>query len=267
MIFTDIIVPFTEFLFFSLTLHCIFGIKIKNMETKHSDKRLLAGVIIILAGALVLAGNFLIDKDSLLYNNLYTWEMIVIGVGVIALVVSENKGTGIALIAVGGAFYLYRYYFKLHYQEINFWHVFIPAMLIIIGLLLILRRRGFGIGDKEMSELGDDFMDDVAIFGGGDKVISSSNFKGGRITAIFGGSNLDMTAVKLAEGPQYIDILAIFGGMSLIVPEDWDIKVQVMSIFGGFSDKHRISKAERESKNMLIIKGLAIFGGGEIKSY
>jgi predicted membrane protein len=239
------------------------------METQHTDKRLMAGVVIILAGLLVLAGNFFIDKESLLYQRLYTWEMIIIGVGLIALVVSENKGTGIMLIAIGGALYLYRHYFRGRFEDVNFWHVFIPAILIIVGLLLIFRRKGIRMGDDRLVESGDDYLDDVAIFGGGDKIISSSNFKGGRVTAIFGGSNLDMKNVKLAEGTQYIDILAIFGGMSLLVPEDWDIKVQVVSIFGGFSDKHRITRAEeqKDNKKRLIIKGLAIFGGGDIKSF
>jgi predicted membrane protein len=239
------------------------------METQHTDKRLMAGVVIILAGLLVLAGNFFIDRESLLYQRLYTWEMIIIGVGLIALVVSENKGTGIMLIVIGGALYLYRHYFRGRFEDVNFWHVFIPAILIIVGLLLIFRRKGIRMGDDEIKESGDDYLDDVAIFGGGDKIISSSNFKGGRVTAIFGGSNLDMKNVILAEGTQYIDILAIFGGMSLLVPEDWDIKVQVVSIFGGFSDKHRITRAEeqKDNKKRLIIKGLAIFGGGDIKSF
>jgi predicted membrane protein len=239
------------------------------METQHSDKRLMTGLVIVLAGLLVLAGNFFIDKGSLLYGRIYTWEMIIIGVGLIALLVSENKGTGITLIAVGGAIYLYRHFFRDRYADINFWHVFVPAILIIVGLLLIFRRKGIKMSDGEPVESGDDFIDDVAIFGGGEKIISSGNFKGGRVTAIFGGSNLDLKNVKLAEGTQFIDILAIFGGMSLIVPEDWDIKVQVVSIFGGFSDKHRITRAEeqKDNKKRLILKGLAIFGGGEIKSF
>ncbi len=237
------------------------------METKHSDKRLIAGLVIILAGLLVLAANFFIDKDGDLYHKLYRWELIIVGVGLITLISSQNKGSGIMLIAVGGTLYLYNMYIKIYYIDINFWQMFIPAIIIIVGLLLIFRRKGIKISDQELRESGDDYIDDVSIFGGGDKIITSSNFKGGKITAIFGGSNLNMTGVTLAEGTQYIDILAIFGGMSMVVPEDWDIKVQVVSIFGGFSDKHRISKVEKEHKKTLILKGMAIFGGGEIKSF
>jgi len=53
------------------------------------------------------------------------------------------------------------------------------------------------------------------------------------------------------------------------VPEDWPVKIRVMSFFGGFSDKHRFRSSEQPagSASQLIIKGTVIFGGGEIKSY
>jgi hypothetical protein len=77
-----------------------------------------------------------------------------------------------------------------------------------------------------------------------------------------------MSNVKLAAGTQYIDIFAMFGGTTLLVPEGWDIKIKVVSIFGGFSDKHRVRISDKENNinNKLVIKGLVIFGGGEIKS-
>ncbi len=42
-----------------------------------------------------------------------------------------------------------------------------------------------------------------------------------------------------------------------------------MSLFGGFSDKHRYksSALNPEEESQLIITGTVIFGGGEIKSY
>jgi predicted membrane protein len=234
------------------------------METKQSDKRLIAGVIIVLIGLVILASNFGVLPSNIKYY-LFHWEVIVMGIGLIALLTSDHKGTGIILIAVGGAFYL-RNFIDFHF---NFWQLFIPSIIILLGLILIFRRRSGTEFDKKILEPGDDYLDDVSIFGGSEKVINSKNFKGGKITAIFGGSNFNMTGVKLAPGRQEIDIFALFGGMTFIVPEDWNIRVKVTSIFGGFSDKHKVARSEKEadSENMLIIKGLAIFGGGEIKSF
>ncbi len=234
------------------------------METKNTDKRLIVGLIIVLIGAAILAINFGVLPSNLRYY-LFHWEVILIGIGLIALLTSEHKGTGIILIAVGGAFYL-RNFIDLHF---NFWQLFIPSMIILLGLILIFRRRTPSDDDKRILEPGDDYIDDVAIFGGSEKVINSQNFKGGKITAIFGGSNFNMARAKLAPGIQIIDIFALFGGTTFIVPDDWSIKVKVVSIFGGFSDKHKVTGSTNESddKNILIVKGLAIFGGGEIKSF
>jgi predicted membrane protein len=77
-----------------------------------------------------------------------------------------------------------------------------------------------------------------------------------------------MLKARLSPGSNYIDVFCIFGGMKLIVPEDWNVKIRVMSIFGGFSDKHRIlsTGTSAAQDTQLIIKGIVIFGGGEITS-
>ena len=61
----------------------------------------------------------------------------------------------------------------------------------------------------------------------------------------------------------------MFGGTKLVVPEDWNIKITVTSVFGGFSDKHRMLPVEStyDKETILIIRGFVLFGGGEIKSF
>jgi predicted membrane protein len=97
----------------------------------------------------------------------------------------------------------------------------------------------------------------------------TNNFKGGKMLAVFGGSNFYLAKCKLAPGKNYIDVLAVFGGFKLVVPEDWNIKISTISIFGGISDKHRMHTPNQVTEDLpeLIIKGFVIFGGGEIKSY
>lgn len=112
-------------------------------------------------------------------------------------------------------------------------------------------------------------IDEIALFGGGDRVVTSQQFQGGKVTTIFGGLNYNMLKAKLAPGDNVIDVFCLFGGMKLIVPEGWPVKIRVMSIFGGFSDKHRyrVPETNLDQNAQLIIRGTAIFGGGEIKSY
>jgi hypothetical protein len=128
-------------------------------------------------------------------------------------------------------------------------------------------RRQDGFFNQKKKASGDDLLDDVAVFGGGDRIIYSQNFQGGKITNIFGGSKYDLTGSKLATGRNYLDITMIFGGSKFVIPEGWDVKIEVTAIFGGFSDKRVRSMVVKDEDKTLVISGVTIFGGGEIVNY
>jgi len=94
------------------------------------------------------------------------------------------------------------------------------------------------------------------------------NFKGGSMVAIFGGSKVDLTHCGIAEGDRpVIEMVCIFGGNSLMVPSDWNVKVEIFNIFGGYADKRIGSQQTVDNKKTLVLKGVTIFGGGEVKSF
>jgi len=114
----------------------------------------------------------------------------------------------------------------------------------------------------------DDFFDDVNIFGGGERIYTSQNFRGGKITSIFGGSEIDLTKAKLAPGRNVIEVAYVFGGSTIIIPPTWNLRIETTAIFGAITDKRNIiHDPEKQDDGILVIKGAAIFGGGEIKSY
>jgi predicted membrane protein len=233
------------------------------MEHNHNQKRFLIGFVILLVGTSLLLSNLgILNYEIKRY--ILRWEMILIGLGLIFILSHESKVPGIILLVVGVALYM-RDFLNLNF---NFWQIFWPALLILAGILILFRRKIDSPSWEKKSVSEEDIIDEVAVFGGADKTINSQSFKGGKILAVFGGSSFNMTRAKLAPGKNYIEVLAIFGGMKLIVPEDWSVKISAVSIFGGFSDKHRVqSFTNSNPDNELIIKGIVIFGGGEIRSY
>jgi predicted membrane protein len=236
------------------------------MENRHTQKSIGAGIVLLIAGIALLLSNLGYFNYEL-NRYILRWEMFPIALGCIFLFSHDKKGPGIILLVVGGGFYLKN--LNLIDVQINFWQLFFSSLLILIGIIIIFRHRIDPPGCQKKNIDNDDFIEEVAIFGGGDRIIISQNFLGGKILAIFGGSNFNLTKAKLAPGKNYIEVLAIFGGMKLIVPENWNVRINAVSIFGGFSDKHRIIPVSpsETSDSELIIKGLVIFGGGEIKSY
>jgi predicted membrane protein len=146
--------------------------------------------------------------------------------------------------------------------------MFWPAIFIIIGVIFIVsRRKGWGVSStKGMAS--DDIIDYVNIFSGGERQIVSQNFRGGKISTVFGGIELDLTKAKLAPGRNEIEIACVFGGATIIVPDHWYVTIEVTPVLGGFSDSRKLSPGRTvDPSSQLVLKGAVVFGGGEVKSY
>ena len=75
-----------------------------------------------------------------------------------------------------------------------------------------------------------------------------------------------MSQTKLADGVVELEVFALFGGWNLVVPPTWQVKSEVVAIFGGISDKRMIAHdSVRDNTQKLLVKGVVLFGGGEIK--
>jgi predicted membrane protein len=229
------------------------------------EKRFLAGVIMLTIGVILLLKYYNIFPE--LPHYMFSWKTLLIAIGMIFLITERNPTTGLILIVIGTVF-LARDIFNISVRE--FFSIAIPVILIIIGLFLILRKQTYQVKDLNMPADGDsnNVLNDVSIFGGGERKVMTENFQGGKITAVFGGSEIDFRSSRLAPGINAIDMLCIFGGVTLRIPEDWEVQNDVTSIFGGFSDKRLFASRHPDTikpDKVLYVKGLVIFGGGEIK--
>lgn len=243
--------------------------EIEEKKFKKSGRAHLAlGIILMFLGFFLIADiTNLFDFRWRLRDFVFTWQALLIFLGVIFLSNRENRGVGLVLIAIGSFFLLDRFFDMPYYWRSLFW----PSMLVLLGFVVIFgarRHPGRGKCFKSQKEFsGEDVLDDVAIFGGGDRMVNSQQFRGGKITHIFGGSKYNFSGAKLAPGENHLEVVFAFGGSKFIVPEDWDIKIEVTSVFGGFSDKRVRTLVEKDRSKTLVISGVNVFGGGEITNY
>ena len=230
------------------------------------DKRVLLGGILIFFG-----GIFLLDTMNILHfriaHVLFSFPFFMFVIGLFVLVNTEKKFLGGILTGIGILFLIPRIFPQVDYDG----GIIIPIFLIILGIYIIMKKRKAGtesVFSSDTSKMNKDKIDDVSIFGGGTKIISSYNFQGGNITAIFGGSEINFMNCQLAEGDNVLDVLCIFGGTTIIVPKEWNVVINVTSVLGGFSNKAiRNPSVVIDQSRTLHIKGLAMFGGGEVKTY
>ncbi|MAE07348.1 MAG: hypothetical protein CL661_01150 [Bacteroidetes bacterium] len=237
------------------------------MENKSTDRKLIIAIILIVAGGLLLLDTFNLSDLPIRYY-IFSWKTLLIGIGVVLLATRDRSIPGYILIGFGIIFWLP----SLVNYSISLSQVFWPAILIGIGVI-VLTKRGRG-WPKDQNKVGpgkdkssNDYLEDVSILGGGSKIIQSKDFKGGDITAIFGGSEFNFRDAELSSDGCTIDVFTLFGGSKLIIPDNWVVKSDMFSIFGGFNDKRAIRPQETEYGNVLNLKGAVIFGGIEIKSF
>jgi predicted membrane protein len=227
------------------------------------NKRYIIGAIFLVIGSLWTLDNLDILNFRIPWY-FRQWYSIMILIGLLVATVREKVGLGLTLMAIGTAFLLRDVYY-LDFRDIfDFW----PVVFIIIGISLIFRRNKehSGVNEKKNTDSELDLVDEIALFGGAERVVTSKQFKGGKLTSIFGGTDLNLINAELASGTNVLDVFVLFGGTDIRVPSDMNVKVKVTAIFGGFSDERKIL-AENEANNgkELIIKGLVLFGGGEVK--
>ncbi len=242
----------------------------QNKPDHNFPHQLVAGVLAIIIGFVFLLDNFgWWDARRLLEF----WPLIFIVIGVFKLTDRSEPNhvySGLIFIAIGAVLTLQR----LGWLTLS-WKMIWPVLLIAVGVSIILKGlhlrkqlvakadpKGYPHVDAQSGVQTDDdsLIRATAIFAGLDRSVSSKDFRGGEITAIMGGCDLDLRQASL-QGDAVLNTFAIFGGITIKVPTDWQVIVQGTPILGGFDQ--RTAPAPQGSKR-LIIKGSAIMGGVDI---
>jgi predicted membrane protein len=231
-------------------------------EHRHTGNRVIIGVILVLAGLFLVIRNTGFFPDFI-DHVIFSWPMLLVAIGVVMTLGSTEKTAGIIVMAVGGFFMI-----PLLFREtFHMYNMFWPSIFIIVGIIFIVtKRRGWNSVTKGVA--GDDYIDYVNVFSGGERQIVSQNFRGGKISTVFGGIELDLTKAKLSPGRNDIEIACVFGGATIIVPDNWYVTIEVTPVLGGFSDSRKLTPGRTvDTVSQLVIKGAVVFGGGEVKSY
>jgi len=253
-----------------------------------SNHGLIPGAMIIGIGVL-----FLLDNLHILYIRDWWryWPVALIAGGLVKLVDSTYAGGrvfGGILLGVGAIFLGA----TLGFFDVSIGELW-PLFLIGAGLMMLGKRvwgphwpgPPQGLWDKGRWEKGqrnkgnwdqgregegsasDSTLNEVAIFGGGKRKVTTQDFKGGELTAIFGGFEIDLRYAGMTGDSAVLEINAIFGGAEVRIPDTWTAVVQGMGIFGGYGDESTApNPAANPQVKRLFLKGTAVFGGVQVKN-
>lgn len=246
------------------------------MERRKSDKRLYFGVILIALGVILILERLNLIPESVA-DILISWQMLLVGIGVLSLI-GGNRTAGTILIVIGGTFLIPELITVPH--ELR--RIYFPLILVGIGVAILLRQRDqqkiqgnydpiINAPEEKRNATYDSFntFDDFVIFGGREIFVNAQNLAGGKATSIFGGIEFDLRKAGLQPGGAVIDCVSVFGGCGFKIPMDWNVRNEVTTIFGAFTDKRGDTYNDRyyDPSKTIVIKGVSIFGGIEVKHF
>ncbi len=258
------------------------------MKTSNSNSRLSAnlglGLLFITIGVLLFSREVGADLPDWLFR----WEMILIVVGLGIGLKSRFRDLGWLAVSGVGLFFLA----DDIWPEMNARRYFLPVAFLVVGCVILMKIRGRrrNVVNEEpvrTNESGFTYVPEVidfpstagantgafsqeervdiaAVFSGINKKIFSKNFKGGEVVSVFGGAEIDLMNADMVNGPIELEVVGIFGGTTLFLPSNWYVQSELASIFGGVDDKRK--NPMPDPNKVIIIKGVFVFGGMEIKT-
>lgn len=235
------------------------------------ERRVLLGVLVIAVGVVLLMRNFGIIQADIGRLIATYWPVVLVVWGIDILLTGTVRRDGRAfglnftgfILVIAGLFILVDTtgLFDINFQI--FWKIFWPAILILVGWSLL--RRSAAPGGTHW-----------AVMSGIDLKNQGWKLEDGNYIALMGGMKLDLTVADIPDITVHLDLTAVMGGIEVICPPDLSLEGEGTAVLGGIKMLHdegggiAVRKrfqytGEPGSPRKLVITGLAIMGGIEIK--
>jgi predicted membrane protein len=105
------------------------------MENK---RNILIGTLVVVIGTLLLLNNFDLISEPIKYY-LLSWKTLLVVIGIALIASRRNLIGGIFVSSLGIIFWLP----EIFNHQFQLGHVFLPAMLVVVGIVLLIKAAGF----------------------------------------------------------------------------------------------------------------------------
>jgi hypothetical protein len=225
-------------------------------DRRSSSPRLILGIFLMSLGVLFTLGNLrLIDAR----HYMKYWPVLLIAIGLSKLASPGPRGKlGAGIWVLVGGWLLAG---NLGLVSITFWSLWPGILFVFLGAALALGALRPREGTAEGASA-DDAIRLISFMGGTERASASQSFRGGEMTAIMGGCELDLTRAAPVQGGAVIETLAFMGGLEIKVPEDWIVECRGVPFMGGYEDSTK--PPTQDTGKRLVITGFAMMGGVEV---
>jgi hypothetical protein len=215
--------------------------------------RLVLGIGLMTCGVVLTMDSLgLVDSDRFIRF----WPLLLIGMGIAKLFQPCGSRVGSFFWILAGLGLLSTTTDVFSFDQI--W----PLLLFLLGAHVFWRALRPRVATPTSDPTARIEM--FAFMGGSTRSVSSDDFKGGSATAVMGGCEIDLRSASIVPGETAVlDCFAMWGGVDIRVPPDWVVANEATAFLGGIEDK---SHPEPGSTKKLILTGLAVMGGVEVKN-
>lgn len=233
--------------------------KYDDEQSVNKMGNMLWGVVLIVLGVIFGLNALDICDINIFFDGWWTLFLIIpsfIGI------CSDNEKTSNLVMFLIGVFLLLGCQDLVSFEII--WKLMLPAILIVIGISIIFKDAFANKITKQVSKINKNNAKNneyCATFGGQKLDFSNEKFTGCSLNAVFGGVECDLVNSTIEEDC-VINVCSVFGGVTIYLPKDVNVKVLSTPIFGGVSNKTRNNNS---NKNTIYVNATCIFGGVEIK--
>lgn len=220
--------------------------------------RVILGLVVMWLGVLWTLDNLnILESEPILRY----WPVVLVAVGMSKLLGLWGRRNVIAgsIFTVVGMWMLLE---QLDVISVSFWTLW-PLALVAIGIGM-LTRTTLRQSDPSRVDAQAAKLSSFAFMSGVDRKVASNEFEGGDATAVMGGVKLDLKGAKPVAGGAIVDLLVCWGGIEIYVPDTWKVVNEATVVMGGLEDQSKIPPAD--ARDVLILRGLVIMGGVEIKN-
>jgi predicted membrane protein len=188
----------------------------------------------------------------------FSWRFLLVIIGLFIVIKNSRSLFGL-LVLSGGLIGTATYFWQLP----EGWETFLPpAALILVGLVLILRPNP---NKPKLDTSDENVLNRATIFGSFNHKVTSMLFKGGYLTCVFGENVIDFTNSHLGKDTVTLQAITIFGNSELLIPDGWDVKLDVTSVFGATEDERFLSDTSKDKEGTIVVSGVNVFGSLKVK--
>lgn len=220
------------------------------------SSNMIWGIILIILGLIIGLNALEITNIDLFFDGWWTLFMIVpASVGLL----KGKEFTSNTIWLVIGVVLLLACNDLISFELIG--KLLLPFILITIGISILfkdtinskIRNRIKNIKVNNEEEF-------YAVFGSNTITPTEKEINGASINSIFGEIKCDLRNTKITKDI-VINATSVFGGMTILVPDDVNVVTSVLPLFGEVNNQTN----NKDKSNTIYIRGTVMFGGISIK--